>query len=140
MASTLTRFRAGILSKFGRYLLPYTELQRRPYYLYSPEPFHPIPDKQPQCMTADEAVTVVTSGNFLTKSYRMHRMTMIKPLLLLSLLLRRINHRHDRGFFLQRMPFYKVLRLSSGLQFKFCNDLIMFLIKINNNSFHINHA
>lgn len=63
MASTLTRLGAGVLSKFGRYLAPSTKLQRRPYYLYSPEPFHPIPDKQPQCMTAEEAVTVVTSGN-----------------------------------------------------------------------------
>ena len=35
----------------------------RSYYMYSPEPFHPIPDKQPQFMTAAEAVSHITSGN-----------------------------------------------------------------------------
>jgi len=67
MASTLTRLGAGILSKFGRSVASPTRLQSRPYYLYSPEPFHPIPDKQPLCMTADEAVTVVTSGNSMVQ-------------------------------------------------------------------------
>ena len=32
------------------------------YYMYSPEPFHPIPDKQPQFMTAQDAVSHITSG------------------------------------------------------------------------------
>ena len=36
---------------------------RRSFYLYSPEPFHPIRDKEPKWMTAEEAVQIVTSGN-----------------------------------------------------------------------------
>lgn len=31
-------------------------------YMYSPEPFHPIPDREPKWTTAEEAVQVLTSG------------------------------------------------------------------------------
>ena len=37
-------------------------LSSRSYYMHSPEPFHPIPDKQPVWMSAEEAVSVITSG------------------------------------------------------------------------------
>ncbi|XP_045162494.2 4-hydroxybutyrate coenzyme A transferase-like isoform X1 [Mercenaria mercenaria] len=35
---------------------------RRGYYLYTPEPIHPLPDKTPDWKTADEALQVVQSG------------------------------------------------------------------------------
>lgn len=35
---------------------------RRSFYLYSPEPFHPIQGKEPKWTTAEEAVQIVTSG------------------------------------------------------------------------------
>ncbi|XP_067658202.1 4-hydroxybutyrate coenzyme A transferase-like [Haliotis asinina] len=35
----------------------------RTYYLYSPEPFHPFPDRQPKWMNAEEAVSVIKSGH-----------------------------------------------------------------------------
>jgi len=31
--------------------------------MYSPEPFHPIPDREPRLTTAEEAVSVITTGN-----------------------------------------------------------------------------
>lgn len=34
----------------------------RQLYMYSPEPFHPIPDKSPKFTSADEAVSVIKSG------------------------------------------------------------------------------
>ncbi|CAD5124898.1 DgyrCDS13149 [Dimorphilus gyrociliatus] len=37
--------------------------QQRSFYLYSPEPFHPIPGKEPKWMSAEEAVSTVTSGH-----------------------------------------------------------------------------
>lgn len=40
---------------------PYQHLTRG-YYLYSPEPIHPLPDRKPDWKTADEAVQVVQSG------------------------------------------------------------------------------
>ena len=36
---------------------------RRTYYLYSPEPFHPLADRWPQKKSAEEAVQVIQSGN-----------------------------------------------------------------------------
>ena len=38
---------------------------RRGYYLYSPEPIHPLPDRTPDLKTADEAVQVIQSGETL---------------------------------------------------------------------------
>lgn len=38
---------------------------KRGYYLYSPEPIHPLPDRTPDLKTADEAVQVVQSGESL---------------------------------------------------------------------------
>jgi len=35
----------------------------RNVYMYSPEPFHPIPDREPRLTTAEEAVSVITTGN-----------------------------------------------------------------------------
>lgn len=37
--------------------------QQRSFYLYSPEPFHPIPGKEPKWMSAEEAVSSITSGH-----------------------------------------------------------------------------
>lgn len=37
----------------------------RSYYLYSPEPFHPLPDRYPSKKTADEAVQVIQSGKYM---------------------------------------------------------------------------
>jgi hypothetical protein len=34
-------------------------------YMYSPEPFHPIPDREPKWTTAEEAVSVLTSGTYV---------------------------------------------------------------------------
>jgi len=36
--------------------------------MYSPEPFHPIPDREPRLTTADEAVSVITTGTDLEAS------------------------------------------------------------------------
>ncbi|XP_060583073.1 4-hydroxybutyrate coenzyme A transferase-like [Ruditapes philippinarum] len=55
------------LGKFGK-VLQILERQsphrhfRRGYYLYSPEPIHPLPDRKPDWKTADEALQVVQSG------------------------------------------------------------------------------
>jgi hypothetical protein len=55
------------LGKFGK-VLQILERQsphrhfRRDYYLYSPEPIHPLPDRKPDWKTADEALQVVQSG------------------------------------------------------------------------------
>ncbi|XP_046360100.2 4-hydroxybutyrate coenzyme A transferase-like [Haliotis rufescens] len=35
----------------------------RTYYLYSSEPFHPYPERQPKWMSAEEAVSVIKSGH-----------------------------------------------------------------------------
>ena len=35
---------------------------RRTFYLYSPEPFHPLYDRVPEYKTAEEAVQVIQSG------------------------------------------------------------------------------
>lgn len=37
--------------------------------MYSPEPFHPIPKKEPARMSADEAVSAITSGKNLTLAF-----------------------------------------------------------------------
>ena len=39
---------------------------RRSFYLYSPEPFHPIQGKEPKWTTAEEAMEIVTSGKLFT--------------------------------------------------------------------------
>ena len=36
--------------------------QKRSYYMYSPEPFHPIPNKYPEWKSVEDALSVVTSG------------------------------------------------------------------------------
>ena len=36
--------------------------QKRSYYMYSPEPFHPIPNKYPDWKSVEDALSVVTSG------------------------------------------------------------------------------
>jgi acyl-CoA hydrolase len=38
-------------------------IQKQNYYAYSAEPFHPIPGKQPSRVTAEEAVSVLKSGD-----------------------------------------------------------------------------
>ena len=43
--------------------LPVSVQSARNVYMYSPEPFHPIPDREPRLTTAEEAVSVVTTGN-----------------------------------------------------------------------------
>ena len=35
---------------------------KRTFYLYSPEPFHPLYDRVPEYKTAEEAVQVIQSG------------------------------------------------------------------------------
>ena len=70
--STLTclgRLRPGFstrfLNKVGRvFAAPsnITVTTNRSYYQYSPEPFHPIPGKDPEWLSAREAVEVITSG------------------------------------------------------------------------------
>src|SRR6218665_69999 len=55
-----------VLTRIGYGLTRAVNLTRRPFYLYSPEPFHPIPKKQPAQITADESVAVITSGKNLT--------------------------------------------------------------------------
>ena len=35
----------------------------RNVYMYSPEPFHPIPDREPRLTTAEEAVSVINTGS-----------------------------------------------------------------------------
>ena len=65
--ATLRLFR-GSLRKIGRFLghaESILKVPKRQFYLYSPEPFHPIPEKDPQWMTAEEAIHVVTSGKFV---------------------------------------------------------------------------
>ncbi|XP_071163329.1 succinyl-CoA:acetate/propanoyl-CoA:succinate CoA transferase-like [Mytilus edulis] len=47
-----------ILDKFG---VGHTRV--RSFYLYAPEPFHPLADTYPQNKTADEAVQVIQSGH-----------------------------------------------------------------------------
>jgi len=39
----------------------------RTFYLYSPEPFHPLPDRKPEWKTAEEAVQVIQSGTNLVR-------------------------------------------------------------------------
>ncbi|CAH1774078.1 unnamed protein product [Owenia fusiformis] len=60
----LRRF-SGILQK--QQALPLhkhnSNLQKRTFYLYSQEPFHPIPGKEPEHCKAAEAVKVVQSGH-----------------------------------------------------------------------------
>ncbi|XP_052284514.1 4-hydroxybutyrate coenzyme A transferase-like isoform X1 [Dreissena polymorpha] len=41
---------------------PLWKIFQRSYYLYSPEPIHPLPDRVPDWKTADEAVQVIQSG------------------------------------------------------------------------------
>jgi len=43
--------------------LPVSAQSARHVYMYSPEPFHPIPDREPRLTTAEEAVSVVTTGS-----------------------------------------------------------------------------
>jgi len=43
--------------------LPLSVKLARNVYMYSPEPFHPIPDREPRLTTAEEAVSVITTGN-----------------------------------------------------------------------------
>jgi len=43
--------------------LPMRVTSTRNVYMYSPEPFHPIPDREPRITTAEEAVSVITTGN-----------------------------------------------------------------------------
>jgi len=43
--------------------LPLPVQSARNVYMYSPEPFHPIPDREPRLTTAEDAVSVVTTGN-----------------------------------------------------------------------------
>ena len=43
--------------------LPVPVQSARNVYMYSPEPFHPIPDREPKLTTAEEAVSVITTGN-----------------------------------------------------------------------------
>jgi len=62
---TATLLKQGRLAFLSRWLQQGTKLianPRRNFYLYSPEPFHPIPDKDPEWKTAEEAVKVITSG------------------------------------------------------------------------------
>ena len=66
---TATLLKQGRLAFSSRWLRQGTKLiatPRRSFYLYSPEPFHPIPDKDPEWKTAEEAVKVITSGEQLT--------------------------------------------------------------------------
>ena len=46
-----------------RFKLQVSVQYARNVYMYSPEPFHPIPDREPRLTTAEEAVSVVTTGN-----------------------------------------------------------------------------
>ena len=41
---------------------------QRNYYEYSPEPFHPILDKEPAIVSAEDAVKVISSGLALVMS------------------------------------------------------------------------
>jgi acyl-CoA hydrolase len=56
----------GGMATFARHLSQLKSLAPlqsvRSLYMYSPEPFHPIPDREPKWMTAEEAVSVITSG------------------------------------------------------------------------------
>ncbi|XP_052081748.1 4-hydroxybutyrate coenzyme A transferase-like [Mytilus californianus] len=58
MAFSLQAVRSGFrsLNKFC------VSTNVRSYYLYSPEPFHPLPDRLPLKKTAEEAVQVIQSG------------------------------------------------------------------------------
>jgi len=38
-------------------------VRKQPFYAYSPEPFHPIADKHPKRLTAEEAVSVIKSDD-----------------------------------------------------------------------------
>ena len=45
--------------------LPRSLQSARHVYMYSPEPFHPIPDREPRLTTAEEAVSVITTGTLI---------------------------------------------------------------------------
>ena len=58
LRNTIKRTPIDILKSNGNV----TKSQLRPYYMYSAEPFHPIPNKEPEWKSAEEAISVVTSG------------------------------------------------------------------------------
>ena len=64
-AATLKGVSGRLFARFRTIVSESNFVYRNPqrcFYLYSPEPFHPIPDKHPKWLSAEEAVQVVTSG------------------------------------------------------------------------------
>lgn len=56
-------------------------MNRCQYHGYTNEPTHPIPDRQPKSMTAEEAVSVVKSGTCIptnTHSYKTNKQQSLK--------------------------------------------------------------
>ena len=73
------------MKMFGRKLtgfcrcfkLPVQVQLARHVYMYSPEPFHPIPDREPRLTTAEEAVSVITTGTDLEASETLVRFSQL---------------------------------------------------------------
>ena len=61
----MSAIRRGIQSKIGNLQRNIFGSQCRWFWDYAPEPFHPIPDKFPQVMTAEEAVKHIQSDHIV---------------------------------------------------------------------------
>ena len=61
MAGSLRQLRV-VCQKLCRQSLSKRNKFDRSYYLYAPEPFHPLADTWPEINTAQEAVQVIQSG------------------------------------------------------------------------------